>query len=202
LLCLGQSVECLGRDQRAQAQRKLILKPSIVESTYCSASNLRLTLTLTFTNAGSEPIILRKEGFFISRYVVSSDVETLNKGKHELTVRGEPGSPMLVKHRLQDKIDMAESLVTTIAPGASHTATVHLYVPYIYDPTHPSPDSLRSGDHVLQLTVWTWLDTESVAASLREQWRTRGFLWTKTVVSEPVLFKVSDAKSISPCEEA
>lgn len=200
-LCLSLPVEGRGRDKTAQPRPKLILKPTVVASTYCSASNLRLTLKLTFTNSGSEPILLRKEGFFVSRYFVSSDLEALNKRRHELNVRGVPSSVMIIKHRLQDKVGLAESLVTHLETGASHVATIQLYVPYIYDATDPRANALRPGDHVLQLLVWTWLDTKPFAASLQKQWRTRGFLWTETLVSEPVLFTVSNTKTISGCSD-
>jgi hypothetical protein len=92
-----------------------------------------------------------------------------------------------------------ESSFVTIEPGRSETVTSELYIPFIDDFENVRRHSLSTGDHVLQLVVWTWLDSKSFATRLREEWKSRGFLWTKNVVSQPTPLTISKNKTVSKC---
>jgi hypothetical protein len=176
----------------------LQLKATVVDSTYCEASNLRLTLQLTFHNTGSVPILLRKEGFRIGRYLINRDLGARRKGKREADVVPMMNSLWVLMNRLEGRT-IDESVFVKLEPGGSYIVPMDLHLPFVQEDDSPSPDSLRRGNYLLQVLVWTWLDTETFANHLQYEKNADGFLWTKSVMSELTPFSVGQNKKIKDC---
>jgi hypothetical protein len=198
LLCFGAGAHAqrmsTGRDTRPMLQ----LKATVVDSTYCEASNLRLTLQLTFHNTGSVPILLRKEGFRIGRYLINRDLGARRKGKREADVVPMMNSLWVLMNRLEGRT-IDESVFVKLEPGGSYIVPMDLHLPFVQEDDSPSPDSLRRGNYLLQVLVWTWLDTETFANHLQYEKNADGFLWTKSVMSELTPFSVGQNKKIKDC---
>ena len=199
LVCFGANGVAQHRKQTSATWPKLELTATVLNSAYCSASNLRLTLQLAFHNTGSEPILLRKDGFSIGRYTVSADAADLMGGKYELNAAPMMNSVGILQYRFEGKVGFNESALVTLEPGDTHQVVVPLSIPFIKEAKQRSSTSLVPGDHVLQILVWTWLDSEAFATRLRKQWSNQGYLWTKSVISQPIQFGVTREKTISPC---
>lgn len=199
LFCLSAEGFTQQRKQTIARGTKLDLTATVVQSAFCSASNLRLSLQLSFHNTGSEPILLRKDGFRVGRYKVSRNAEELMSGKYELNAAPMMNSIEILKFRLEGKPTPDDSVFITLESGTTHTVPIQLNIPFIQEGNGRSQNSLSPGDHSLQILVWTWLDSESFATRLREKWRYRGYLWTKSIASKPIPFTVMKEKLISAC---
>lgn len=187
-----------GQQRKQLSAPKLELTGVVRNSEYCSASNLRLTLQLSFHNPGLRPVLLRKDGFRVGRYKVSRDEQQLRAGKYELNVAPMMNSVGILKYRLEDKAT-DQSAFITLEPTATHKVLIQLNIPFIEESKQRSQDSLAPGDYVLQVLVWTWLDSQSFATQSREKWKDRGYLWTKSITSEPMPFTVTKERIISAC---
>jgi hypothetical protein len=181
---------------RGNSKPKLHLKAVILESVYCSSSNLRLHLRLTFQNTGAVPLLLRKEGFHIGEYLVSRDRGGGRKGKREIEASLEVSGFWIMDNMLQDRT-FNESPFVRLAPQASHSIPTDIHLNSIDD--IDDPDSLRPGNYLLEVLVNTWFDTRSTATRLQNQYKTEGYLWTKSVMSEPIPFTIAAQKVIKGC---
>lgn len=190
--------ESEGQQRKQLSAPKLELTGAVRDSVYCSAANLRLTLQLSFHNTGSRPILLRKDGFPVGRYKVSRDKQQLRAGKYELNIAPMMNSVGILKHRLEGKA-IDQSAFITLEPAATHTVLIQLNIPFIEESKQRSQDSLAPGDYLLQVLVWTWLDSQSFATQSREKWKDQGYLWTKSITSEPIPFTVTKERIISAC---
>jgi hypothetical protein len=199
LFCLSSKAFTQQRKQKNAPGPKLLLTATVVDSAFCSSSTLRLTLELSFNNIGSKPILLRKDGFRVGRYKVSRNAEEMRAGKYELNVAPMMNSIGILKYRLEGKPATDDSGLMTLEPGTTHTVPIELSIPFIEAGKQGSRNSLSPGNHSLEILVWTWIDSESFATRWREKWRDRGYLWTKSVASEPITFTVAQEKVISPC---
>lgn len=59
--------------------------------------------------------------------------------------------------------------------------------------------AVKSGNHVLQVEVITWQETNEMAKELRSRWLRYGLLWCEPVTSEPVAFTVSRNRNVVDC---
>lgn len=175
---------------------KLQLKTATVDSTFCSATSLRLTLQLTFETSGSVPILIRKEGFHIGRYLINRHLGGLRKGKREADVRQEFNTLWVLRNRLEGRT-VDTSTFVRLTPGTTHIVPMEFYLSDINDVD--DPQSLRPGNYLLEIQVSTWLDTNSIAARLQNEYKAEGYLWTNSVISDPLPFTISDKKMIGGC---
>jgi hypothetical protein len=176
------------------ARPELRLTTNIVGQKYCSSTLLRLSLRLTFTNAGEEPIILYKDSSLISRYMVSKNFETAAAKKYELSV-----APMygLLKLGLHPEPPADDSLFITLKAGETYEVGNVLSIPLV----EGGEGSLRPGNHVLQIKVWTWYHPPASASKVRELWRDKGYLWSDAAISLPMLFTVAKDRAVADCTQ-
>jgi hypothetical protein len=176
-----------------QSPAQLRLTTNIVEQRYCSRTRLSLTLRLTFTNIGHEPVILDKKSSVIGKHMVSRNLKDAATKKYEYEV-----STFYTRRGTGLRLDPpAQSLFVILKPGESYDLETNLGLS-LYDGTKDSKNDLRAGEHVLQVKVWTWY-YPFPAESFREKWREKGFLWSKDITSLPMPLRVDKNKVISNC---
>lgn len=175
---------------------RMRLRTAIVGSTYCTSSNLRLDLQLAFQNTGIVPLLLRKDGFYIGRYLVRRNLGARRKGKRKVDARLEISGDFVIRNMLQDRA-FDESPFVRLSPGADHIVQNEIHITSIDD--HADPNSLQPGNYLLQVLVSTWLDTPSTATRFQKEHKSAGYLWTKSVMSEPIPFTISEERAIRGC---
>ena len=197
--CFSGSIYGQNRKVAGSSKALLELKTTVLEANYCSDSILRLTLQLSFQNTGSIPILLRTDGFRVGRYMVSRSEAHLKAAKYELDVAPMMNSIGILKYRLEGRAKTEGAGLVTLEPGGTHTATTHVSIPVSDYKKQDSQGQLEAGSHLLQVVVWTWLDSEAFAARSRETYHSKGYLWTKSMKSDPIPFDVTKERVVSPC---
>lgn len=190
-----QGVSSAGDNPTSQA--KLQLSTRIVSQQYCHDGNyqrLHLSLRLTFTNVGSETILLDQNSSVYDKYMISLNPKDAADRKYEAEAFINLD---LVKSGVRVNALPDASFFVTLKPGESHS-TQREFRPILYDGTEDSEDDLRAGDHVLQIRAWTWYYLVP-AEQYRQQWREKGYLWSKNVISLPMPFTVELKPALSKC---
>lgn len=177
--------------QKADQAKQLQLLTNILETQYCSSSNLVLTLRLLFTNTGIEPILLQKKSSVISRFMVSRSYRKAREKNYVMDAREN-----LDWKAAGFVLDSAPelSLFVTLKPGESYVAERKLHISVF-----ESNDGLPVGKYFLQVRVPTWYYPPAAAEEVRERWKDEGFLWTQTLTSAPMPFEVERGRPASPC---
>jgi hypothetical protein len=81
-----------------------------------------------------------------------------------------------------------EEAFVTLKPGESYSLQTDFGV-QLYNGTKDSEDFVHPGNHLLQLRVATWYYLVS-PDTYREQWRSKGYLWSQNITSLPMPFTV------------
>jgi hypothetical protein len=63
----------------------------------------------------------------------------------------------------------------------------------------PPADGVLPGDYLLQLTVSTWPESSNLANLLRSRWQGIGTLWSSSITSTPMSFKVARNQRLAEC---
>lgn len=173
----------------------LQLMASVIEKRYCSDNRARLNLRLNFTNTGKESIILDKRSSVIPQFMVSRNFKAAAARKYEIQ------GHLLIRMdsalmSLGSSLD--ESLFVILKPGESYSLDGVLNLP-LYNGTGNSEDSLRPGNHVLEIIVLTWYYPRASNIRWREQWRQKGYLRSDPAVSIPMSFAVEKKRTVVGC---
>ena len=174
----------------------------IVSQNYCAvtsdSASLEMKLKLRYRNIGSQKIILYNghDLFYQSR------------------IRSTPGSATgpyevwLVNSRYFDEevepIDQTSpsKVFLILAPGAFYTREIMIGVGVVNDKVERGDSSINAGDHTLQLMVSTWYESRSLAQKLRQEWQTKGLLWSEPVTSAPIHFMAQRPRVLAPCKSS
>lgn len=175
---------------------QLQLTTSVVEQRYCSDGRLRLTLRLNFTNAGKESVILDKRSSIVPQYMVSRSAKAAAEKKYEMKVEQLIG---LNSAGMSFDSTLDESHFVILKPGESYRLNKGFSLP-IYNSAGDKEDSLRAGNHVLQIAVLTWYYPRVSNVKGREQWRQKGYLWSDAVISLPMPFTVEKQRNAVDCQ--
>lgn len=153
----------------------LELTKDLVRLQHCSDDNLQLLVRLNFSNKGKGPVVLDTRTKPISRYMVSRTAENATKRKYEFVVRTLLG---------YDKTDLVpdEANFTVLKPGETYSIEQVLNL--------SDRESMRSGQHVLQVVVVTWHYAQASNVEWRDRLRGRGYLWTDAITSTPMPFTI------------
>lgn len=186
-------------DGAGGAVPNLLLTATVVEQKYCDTTHLRITMRLHFTNTGQRPVILYRYSLAIPRYMVSRN---LKEATAKIYV--EDVSPML--NPVMPKIDEAQipgadSVFVVLQPNETYTPQLEAEVdlPFLYDGINMKEDGLRPGNYVLEFMVRAWYDSSELANKLSERWKDFGYLWTKTMKSQPIAFRVERQRPVVQC---
>ena len=177
-------------DQNTEAQ--LRLSTSILEQQYSVEAGsrfLRLLLNLTYSNTGSQPILLDKKSSLVYRKLVSRSLKAASQKGYEYDETSSfvtVGAMQAAGMRLESPPDR-EAFIT-LKRGESYDLKTEIILK-LYDGTSDSEGSLRPGSHFLQIRVATWYYFPDVD-SYREKWRNDGYLWSHDITSVPMPFTV------------
>jgi hypothetical protein len=184
----------------SQTGRPLHLIMKIVDEGYCIGDSeldgLWLKVRLVYTNEGKEPIILYKGSTAISRLMISHNLAEaaakrfeVNSSLTQITSGGENCY----------KGSVPTSCFVSLQPRASYEVetTVQLFV--VRGDAREITGAVKSGDHVLQVEVPTWHESNELAKQLSSRWRRNGMLWCEPVTSEPIQFTVTKDHKVVDC---
>jgi len=146
-----------------------------------------LTLELSFTNVGKQPILLYKETKVAPDWAISLTEKSALAQKYEshMTSHYLADQDFRKAGWRDDKPQLDQFLI--LNPGQSKT----LLRPYSFSPSNKNGKKLKKGNYFLQLWVQTWYYYAD-AKVYRENWRDEGYLWSEVLKPKPVLFEVED----------
>jgi hypothetical protein len=177
----------------------LKLSTSIIEQRYCNwgeddYDSLYMKLRLKYTNVGSHPLILYKDGF-IEQELISNTAEDAAAGQ----LRASSYAPISGERHEVDNA-LLDQVFTILPPGGSYEAgeaKVSIYA--AHSSQGEAAGYLKPGDYVLQVRVSLWPKTQTSREALHEQWQERGYLWSNDVISTPMAFKVEKEREVIRC---
>jgi|SRR5689334_18885555 len=166
----------------------LKLHTDLIKLETCSADRLRFTLRLNYVNEGKNIIILDKRSSVISNYLISRSLENAVNKKYEIEV------PILLgldaARMTMDSVP-DESQFVLLKPGEVYRFD-QVFSFYIRAALEKHRSS-RVGLNFLQLVVLTWYYPRASNIKWRDQWQTKGYLWSDPIISIPMPFKVDKA---------
>lgn len=174
---------------------QLQLTTNVISERYCSDGRLRFMLRLNFTNVGQETVVLDRRSSVVPHYTVSSNSDDAARKKYEMK-----GDRLIAL----DHVGMSftrtldDSHFAILKTGESYKLDTEFSLPLYNDPD-TAELSLRPGNHVLQIRVWTWYYPQISNIAGREHWRGKGYLWSDPITSLPMPFKVEKKHSIVDC---
>lgn len=181
----------------ADTKEQLVFTTSIVKRSSCGPNHLALDLKLRFQNTGKNPVILSKK-IFIGSFMVSRNLDDAAAKKYALSIRYSdfdvgPGdgfyTPDLSRFVLLRQGEVYEFEQSVSFPTRS------VSVPG----AKPFPEiDISDGTHLLQIVVGTWPYVADPKPN-RKEWKGKGLLWTKSLLSEPMPFTVDKNEPITKC---
>ena len=191
--------------QTAASVSPLRLTTTIVESRYCKKPEeqiptLHLTLQARFLNVSEHPVILYRGDNLVAEAMVSRSVEDAANKNYESQrefhwmTAGSPPPRNITSVKSSRKF-------VVLQPDRSIEARVT--VPISILPRNESNEidpfgAVPFGNHVLQVTLTTWLGTRQEGEELRQRWTNTGTFWFGGVTSEPMPFNVQPKRSSCP----
>jgi hypothetical protein len=172
-----------GHVTQGQSNHDLQLTTIILKAEYCERDHLRFRLRYRYTNTGSETLILYRYTLAVTRELISRSLDDAQNHRYVSTL--EPMvNPVLPKPASTAKPD--DTLVI-LRPQEVYEidGDYHIDLP-IYDSS--SHHLLPAGTYFLQLRLPTWWFGEQ--EEHRQRWMKYGYLWTKDVVSAPMLVRI------------
>lgn len=191
--------------QTAASVSPLRLTTTIIESRYCKKPEeqnptLHLTLRARFLNVSEHPVILYRGDNLVAEAMISRSVEdAANKNYesqrefHWMTA----GSPPV------RNITSAKPSRKFVVLQPDRSIQTQVTVPITILPKDESKEidpfgAIPFGNHVLQVTLTTWLGTRQEGEELRQRWSNIGTFWFGGVTSEPMPFNVQPKRSSCP----
>jgi hypothetical protein len=183
------------RTRQIRPPAELRLTTNILEQKYCTGNQLRMKLRLTFTNAGSGPLILFKYGSVIYRRMVSADAKAAAARRYKDDVH--------MNAFLFFNFEIAEEptpgdLYVVLKPGEVYETDKDL-ITYVSGGAEQKIKYLPPGDYVLQIQVSTWTESPELADRMRERWKEFGAFWTRNVTSAPMPLRVEGNRAEVKC---
>jgi hypothetical protein len=160
---------------------------------YCTGDSeldgMRLKARLVYTNLGKEKLILYKGSTTISRLMISRTLADAAAKRFEVDssiTSATSGGEKCYRGRVPS------NCFVSLQPNASYEVetTIRLFV---------VRGAVMSGDHVLQVEVPTWHESNELAEQLGRRWQQHGTLWSTPVTSEPLLFTVKKEHQVVDC---
>lgn len=191
--------------QTAASVSPLRLTTTIIDSRYCKKPEeqnptLHLTLRARFLNVSEHPVILYKGDNLVAEAVISRSVEDAanrnyeSKREFHWMTSGSPPARKITSAKPSRKF-------VVLQPDRSIQAQVT--VPISILPKDESKEidpfgAIPFGNHVLQVTLTTWLGTRQEGEELRQRWSNTGTFWFGGVTSELMPFNVQPKRSSCP----
>jgi hypothetical protein len=180
---------------------KLKLETSVVERKYCRAgtsTDLSLTLKLSFTNIGTVPIVLDKNSSAVGREMVSQSLENAAARKYVYDARGYVIDLPEAGVRLHT--DPKPEFFVTLEPSQSFFTEQALNLS-VYDGSKDTDDELHPGRLFLQIFVHTWYFIAPPDKYSDQWWKTKGYLWSQGIKSNPMLLIIEKHPRVVACSK-
>jgi hypothetical protein len=166
----------------------LQLNTELIKLEACSEDRLRFTLRLHYTNKGNNVVILDKRNSDIPRYMVSRSLKNAIRKKYEMEAH-----VLLGLDAAMDSVP-DESQFVILKPGESYSVVEVFHFAGSDDEERP----LR-GLNFLQFVVLKWYYPRASNTKWREQWQTKGYLWSDPITSNPMPFVVEKNLPVVDC---
>lgn len=194
--------------QTAASASPLRLTTTIIDSRYCQKpgeqyATLHLTLQARFLNVSADPVILYRGDNLVAESMISRSVEDATKKNYESyrqfhwITSGSPPARNITGAKPSRKF-------VVLQPDRSVQAQVTVPVTVLPRDANPKSNEIDPfgavpfGDHVLQVTLTTWLGTREEGEELRQRWSNTGTFWFGGVTSEPMPLNVQPKRSSCP----
>lgn len=179
---------------------ELKLTTEILKESYCEGPDadlvmLRLLLRLSFTNKGSQKVIFQRGAKLVPVIKVSSTVEDALAGRFETIINNSIIMDDSGSEKLRKRPPL--SSFTILSPGETYDTIADVSIPVPRN--KPVSSIINSGEHYLQIGVWTWNDSPAEARQRRATWKREGFLWSESVLSYPMRFLVRSQPIAEDC---
>lgn len=179
-----------GEQPKGKDTPRLVLETSIRDEKYevnHGTTMVRWVLLLTYKNVGTEPILLYKKSSLIHRSMISRTLKAALRGRYEQ----ETFSHFIAMKTMREAGFLErlpeESDFLTLRPGETHSVeTVYGVKP---DDDWSPKNGLASTQRFIQVMVTTWYFYDD-PREYRDKWRDKGYLWTQSVKSQPMLFTI------------
>lgn len=187
-------------DDKRERESRLHLTVKIVSSEYCAADSeldsLRLKVRLIYTNRGKQQLILYKGSRLISRSIISRNFADaaakrfeVNASITQLTSGGDKCYTGAAPNKC----------FVVLPPGTSYEVEGIAGIFVVRGDAREITGAVKSGDHVLQVEVITWHESDEMAKNLRARWLRYGLLWYEPITSAPVPFTVQQQRKVVDC---
>ena len=171
----------------------LKLTTSIVDEHYCSDGRIRYSLLFKFTNMGNQPVILNRLRPEVARYMISANQKAAVSRNHETVAHIMVG---LNNENMSSTAELNEKHFLFLKTGEVYEVKDSLTI----SPRHENGKRLRSGTHMLQVVVQTWPNPGASNVEWREKWRNRGYLWSDSLISDPMPFVIKKQPLVLKCD--
>ena len=194
------SVSGEGQQTRMLTSPALQLTMKIVGQIYCRGDSdldgLRLNVLFSYSNTGSQPLLLYKGSNLASRIMVSRTLEDAAAKRFELNSS--------VTHVTASGSKCFKGSVPTkcfviLPPGRSYDVKGIVGVFAFRDDSRPVQGGIVSGNHILEVEVPTWPASNELARKLSGLWEQRMDLWSRPITTEPIAFTVEKQRRIAAC---
>ncbi|HEY0730756.1 MAG TPA: hypothetical protein VGD38_21905 [Pyrinomonadaceae bacterium] len=199
--CLGCTIlKVVGHPpEPASLRSELQLKTEVVGATFCESDYLRLQLRLRYFNSGKQAVILSRYSNTIWTYFISKTFKDAQRKKYEQEYS--PTQSLIGESAPVDTEEPNAQEFVILSPGGSYEVTAQAHLPFLHDGKDDDPSLLRPGTHVLEIRAGTWPGKQDVATKLRERWRAHGYLWTESIMSQPMTFTIAESPQVVKCSD-
>lgn len=178
----------------------LELTMKVLSGEYCVGDSeldgLRLRVRLTYTNKGKQQLILYKGSHLISRTMISRNFADAAEKRFEVN----SSLTQLTSGRNKCYTGTAPNkCFVTLPPGASYEVEGIAGIFVVRGDAREITGAVKSGDHVLQVEVITWQESDVMAKNLRARWLRFGLLWYEPIKSAPAPFTVQQERKVANC---
>lgn len=164
----------------------LQLTTSIMEQNHCSSGEIQYLLNFKFRNVGKKIILLDRLIPVVTNYMVSASEKKALERKYEANTHVLIGI---------NNAGFDETRIVVLKSGESYDVKERFSVSADDDKDKP----LRPGTHFLQVVVSTW-DHPLSNIEWRQKLTDKGYLWTDSILSEPMPFIVPNRPFTSTCQ--
>jgi hypothetical protein len=178
----------------------LRLSVKVLGEQYCIGDSeldgLRLNVRLVYTNQGKETIILYKGSTAISRLMISrtfADAAAKHFEVDSSLTDATSGGEKCYRARAPS------TCFVSLQPNASYEVETNIGLFVVRGDAREITGAVKSGEHVLQVEVPTWHESNELAEQLGARWQRHGILWSKPVTSDPLLFTIKKEHSVIDC---
>ncbi len=183
-----------------ESEPAIQLQASVQKATYCGSAedeavSLQLRLLLRYRNAGKDPVILSRGASLIPEAVVG-------RGQIDGTVREKEASWTNTNYTGGSEPAFSDAWPNPayVLLKAGETFSTYGDLAVVFAPKFSSlAATLGPGRHLLQFWAGAWSYSGESDDRVRKAWQSKGYLWTKSVRSEPVQLTIDAHPTFQKC---